>query len=289
MQQPSDAQFQYLSGQARPGFAQLLPHFEVLSALAASAGRLDIRYGEAERECFDFFAAQGTPRATLVYFHAGYWQSRDKAMFRFIAPAFTRLGLHVALVNYPLCPHVSLAHLLDAARRAVLAVDAHAQGLQPDGQSLPLLACGHSAGAHIAVELALADGSNHAVPSRSIDGVVAISGVYDLAPLLDTSLNTLLGLDADSAQRYSPLGRVGPLAPPALFAVGATETPAFLEQSQAMHAAWLGAGHGSTLQLVADTDHFTVLEQLVLTDSPLQQSVVALVDQVVAAAAAKAI
>ena len=72
-----DAQFQYVTGQGRPGFATLLPDFEARSAAVASAGVLDIRYGEAARETFDFFPATGTARGLLVYFHAGYWQSRD--------------------------------------------------------------------------------------------------------------------------------------------------------------------------------------------------------------------
>ena len=198
-----DAQFQYVTGQGRPGFATLLPDFEARSAAvaaAAEAGTLDIRYGEAARETFDFFPATGAARGLLVYFHAGYWQSRDKSLFRFIAPAFTAQGLQVALVNYPLCPHVSLGHLLDAARRGLVAVRTHAAA--HGGADLPVVVAGHSAGGHIAVELALLEST------APLAGVLALSGVYDLAPLLGTTLNVNLGLDASTAQRYSPLHRV---------------------------------------------------------------------------------
>lgn len=275
-----DAQFQYVEGQARPGFATLLPQFEAHSAAvaaAAAAGQLGIRYGEAARESFDFFpadASAGAPRATLVYFHAGYWQSRDKSTFRFIAPAFTRHGLHVALVNYPLCPHVALCDLLDAARRSVVAVRAHVAAQGPG--DLPLVVSGHSAGGHIAAELGLlglGDGAAH------VDGVVALSGIYDLAPLVDTTLNTHLGLDAARARRYSPVWRVGPVAPPALFAVGGAETPAFLDQNQRMAAAWRTAGHPSAEEVVPGADHFSLLEQLVAPDSRLHHAVLAVVEQ----------
>lgn len=282
MQPPSNAQFQYLTGQSRPSFAALLPHFDILSADVASAGMLDIRYGEASRECFDFFPARGRPRATLLYFHAGYWQSRDKSTFRFIAPAFTRRGLHVALVNYPLCPQVSLAQLVDATRRSVGAVHRH---VQERGQGdLPLLVGGHSAGGHIAVELALTDSLVQNPSGPRIHGVLAISGVYDLAPLIDTTLNQALGLDADSARRHSPVSRVGPVAAPALFAVGGAETTAFLVQTQRMHAAWQDAGHPSTQVLVDGADHLTVLEDLVASDSRLHGAVLDWVDQAVAQA-----
>lgn len=284
-----DAQFQYVEGQGRPGFATLIPQFEAWSgtAVAASpASTLDIRYGEAARETFDFFPAEGgAGRATLVYFHAGYWQSRDKSTFRFIAPAFTRHGIHVALVNYPLCPHVSLTHLLDAARRAVAGVHTH---VATRGQSgLPLVAAGHSAGGHIAAELGLTDWAHSSVgntpPTRGVDGVVALSGIYDLAPLVDTTLNTALGLDAASARRHSPLWRVGLVAPPALFGVGGAETPAFLAQNQNMAAAWQAAGHRSVAHTVEGADHFTLLEHLVQAGNPLHGAVLALVDGLEAA------
>jgi len=269
-----DAQFQYVTGQGRPGFATLLPDFEARSAAVASAGVLDIRYGEAARETFDFFPATGTARGLLVYFHAGYWQSRDKSLFRFIAPAFTAQGLQVALVNYPLCPHVSLGHLLDAARRGLVAVRTHAAA--HGGADLPVVVAGHSAGGHIAVELALLEST------APLAGVLALSGVYDLAPLLGTTLNVNLGLDASTAQRYSPLHRVPAQAtralPPAVFAVGGDETPAFLRQNQQMAQAWQQAGHPAQVEVVAGTDHFTVLETLVRAGSPLQRRVLALVD-----------
>ena len=269
-----DAQFQYVTGQGRPGFATLLPDFEARSAAvaaAAGAGTLDIRYGEAARETFDFFPASGAALGLLVYFHAGYWQSRDKSLFRFIAPAFTAQGLQVALVNYPLCPHVSLGHLLDATRRGLVAVRAHA--ITHGGADLPVVVAGHSAGGHIAVELALLEST------APLAGVLALSGVYDLAPLRGTTLNVNLGLEVSTAQRYSPLHRVPTRAlPPAVFAVGGDETPAFLQQNQQMAHAWQQAGHPAQVEEVPGTDHFTVLEELVRAGSPLQRRVLALVD-----------
>ena len=66
--------------------------------------------------------------------------------------------------------------------------------------------------------------------------------------------------------------------PPAVFAVGGDETPAFLQQNQQMAHAWQQAGHPAQVDVVPGTDHFTVLEELVREGSPLQRRVVALVD-----------
>lgn len=272
MPQP-DAQFQYVEGQARPTFAALLAGYEALGAAAVRSQpcTLDVPYGAGERQVFDFFAARGEPQGTLMYFHAGYWQSRDKSTFRSIAPAFTQRGLNVALVNYPLCPTVSLADLTDAVRASVPRVLAHVAGF---GQAdCPLIASGHSAGGHLAVELALERWPELGARAQAVDGVIALSGIYDLAPLVATSLNAKLGLDAAAARANSPLHRVVAGLPPALFVVGGDETPAFLEQCRHMHEAWQAAGNRSAIEVVPGADHFSLLRSFVAPDSALSGQV----------------
>ena len=114
------------------------------------------------------------------------------------------------------------------------------------------------------------------MPARPspISAVAALSGIYDLAPLVATTLNAKLRLDAASAAAASPLTRVRAGAPPALFAVGADETPAFIAQSTRMHEAWQAAGNRSELQQVAAADHFSLLQQLVQPGSALHAAVV---------------
>ncbi|KWT92736.1 MULTISPECIES: alpha/beta hydrolase [unclassified Variovorax] len=261
-----DLQFQYVEGQARASFAALLAEFEVESRVATTTGpcALDVRYGPLERQTFDFFTARGSPRGTLAYFHAGYWQSRDKWTFRFIAPAFTAAGLNVALVNYPLCPTVSLAELIEAAKACVPAIRARAG--MGDAHGVPLVLSGHSAGAHIAVELALAD-------AKGIAGVIAMSGIFDLAPLVATSLNQKLQLDPAAAAACSPIHRIRAQLPPGLVVVGDEETPAFIEQSRRLHDAWKNAGNRSVLHVAPGADHFSLLRQFASPGGPLFEQV----------------
>lgn len=276
----TDADFQYVAGQSRPTFAALLAGFEARSAAAIHTGncRLDLAYGPAPRQTFDFFTAPGQPRGTLAYFHAGYWQSRDKASFRFIAPAFNRLGLNVALINYPLCPGVSLGALVEAASASIGPIVAHAT---PVRRALPLVLSGHSAGGHIAVELALAQADGAQTHAPAIAGVVALSGIYDLVPLVGTSLNRNLLLDAASAAKHSPLHRLKPGCPAALFAVGADETPAFIEQSRRMCEGWQQAGNDAALEIAQGADHFSLLQQFTEPDSALFSRVTDLFEKVI--------
>ena len=87
--QRDDPVFQYLTGQeGTRAQAALLAAFDEESAEAVRALRpdRDLSYGKDPRQRFDLFRARAA-RATIAYFHAGYWQSRDKAQFRFLAPA----------------------------------------------------------------------------------------------------------------------------------------------------------------------------------------------------------
>jgi arylformamidase len=247
---PGDPTFDYLTGQMNDSQPPLIAAFQLEGeqAVRALAPRLDVPYGPHPRQRYDLFASRSS-RATLLYFHAGYWQGRDKAQFRFLAPAFIDAGWNVALVNYPLCPEVSLAELTEAVRAAPAAIAQATNG--------PLVICGHSAGGHLAVELALTD--TRGEPRPAIAAIIALSGVYDLQPLLATSLNDRLRLTSESAQAASPLGRVGAGRPPALFAVGGLETQAFQDQTRVMAKAWAAAGNRQQVEIVAATDHFSLL------------------------------
>jgi arylformamidase len=253
---------QYMTGQFRPGHAALIAAFEREGddSLAAYRPELHVKYGQHPRERFDFYAASRPWRGTLAYFHAGYWQSRDKAQFRFLAPHFLARGLDVALVNYPLCPDVTVPVLLESTRRAVPVVLQHAASLGRGGERL--VAAGHSAGGQIAAELAMADWAG----SSPVAAIAALSGVFDLDPLLDTPLNDRLGLDRPTAKAVSPLWRVRGGLPPALFAVGGGETPGFRDQTARMHRAWTAAGNKAEQLVVEGADHFTLLRDEALID-----------------------
>lgn len=271
-----DHQFQYVEGQGRPGFPALLGHYQQLSdeAAALAGVALDLPYGEHPRQRFDFFPAQGQARAVMLYLHAGYWQSRDKSLFRFLAPAFAARGWHVALANYPLCPEVTLSELVQAVTPSVAAVARHARGLGQPG--LPLVLAGHSAGAHLASWLGLAQGGRPASNPERVAGVWAISGIYDLRPLVDTTLNQRLRLNVAEAQQLSPLLQPGAASVPAVWLVGGAETPAFLAQNAHMHQRWQGTGTASggwsECVEVPGADHFTVLQDWAALRGPLAGS-----------------
>ncbi len=73
-----DPQYQYVQGQARPGFPAVLADYEARSRAAAAAGdcALDLRYGPHARRTFDFFPL----RLDAASAHAGSPLHRVRAI-----------------------------------------------------------------------------------------------------------------------------------------------------------------------------------------------------------------
>src|SRR5262245_2799910 len=75
------------------------------------------RYGEMPGETLDLFPARGDGRC-MMFIHGGYWRSLDKKDFSFIAPAFVEAGVTLAVVNYDLCPKVTIDEIVRQMLRA---------------------------------------------------------------------------------------------------------------------------------------------------------------------------
>jgi arylformamidase len=100
-----------------------------------------------------------------------------------------------------------------------------------------------------------------------IKGGVALSGVFDLEPLVLTSMNPDLRLNAENAAAWSPLRMRPVIEAPLLVAVGADETSEFIRQSQLMWEAWPevrpaspSAGNDGPL-LIPAANHFSAMDR----------------------------
>ncbi|MEP6942769.1 MAG: alpha/beta hydrolase [Betaproteobacteria bacterium] len=230
-------------------------------------GRLDVRYGTGARQTIDLFPA-AAPRGALLFIHGGYWRSLDKSDHSFIADPWVERGIGVAVMNYDLCPGVSIPRIVEEARDAVAWLAANgARYAMPTDR---LLLAGHSAGGHLVASL-LAGRWPDAAGSQSICGAVSISGVFDLEPLLLSSMNADLRLDIATARAMSPVHHPPRVATPLLLAVGADETREFIRQTTSMWEAWpQNRPVGMTGPLIVPhRHHFSVASDLAVAESAL--------------------
>ncbi|HET7499358.1 MAG TPA: alpha/beta hydrolase [Kofleriaceae bacterium] len=258
-----------------PEYRDIIARWAATSASERPAARaeLDQPYGPGERQRYDLFHAAdpGARDAPLVVFiHGGYWQLGRREDHAFVARALTAAGIAVAVPAYSLCPQVSVLHIIDELRRCVAALWART-GQRP-------VVVGHSAGGHLAAALLATDW--RAVPDVPPDLVragCAISGVFELAPLIPTTMNRALQLDPETAAAASPLFWPPPPADRTLIAaVGSEETPEFHRQARAMCARWASAGVMTEYLSIDRTHHFNIVDELTRSDSTLFRRVVSL-------------
>ncbi|MDP1538160.1 MAG: alpha/beta hydrolase [Burkholderiales bacterium] len=249
--------------------AALLANFDARSALLRRARpeRIDLRYGPAERNRIDYFAA-AAPGPVLVFIHGGYWQMRQKETFSFLAAGPLAHGIHVALVGYTLAPVKTLAGIVDEVRDAMAWLAPHVAAYGGDPQRL--LVSGWSAGGHLAAMM---------LDEPMVKGGLAISGIFDLEPVRLNYLNAKLGLDATAARRLSPMFNLPVRPVPLILACGGGELPELQRQSATHAAVRAQAGLPGRLVRLPCLNHFTILEELARPDGQL----IALVRELAAA------
>ena len=167
----------------------------------------------------------------------------------------------VAVINYDLCPDVSIAHIVDECREGVAWL--RREGTRYGVPAERLVVSGHSAGGHLAAMLVAMDWSALGSPS-GLAGAVAISGVFDLEPLVQVSFNADLKLDRSRARAVSPIHLRPRRSVPMLFAAGADETSEFIRQSWLLWERWPECHpHGRHGPLfVPERHHFSVVSDL---------------------------
>ena len=239
--------------------ASLVADFEARSAqLRATMNRhLDLRYGPAERNRIDYFAAD-VRGPLLVFIHGGYWQMRAKEIFSFLAKGPLAHGIDVAFVGYTLAPEIRLTGIVREVREAIAWLAPRIGGLGGDPERI--FVSGWSAGGHLTAMC---------LNQPAVKGGLAISGIYDLEPMRLCYLNEKLRLDEDEARRMSPLLHLPERSMPLVIAYGGAETSELQRQSEVFAAARANAGFPGRLQKLAGHNHFTILEELARPDGAL--------------------
>jgi arylformamidase len=213
----------------------------------------DFAYGPLPRNRIDLFfpADEGRVERLAVFIHGGYWQGLDKSFFSHLAAGALAHGVAVAIPGYTLCPEVGVGDIVEEMRLATRVLW--------DRFRVPLAISGHSAGGHLAAALLATDwGANGPV----VPAAQPISGLFDLGPLITTSLNDALDLDEAEAARQSPLSWPVPAGTRLHAWVGGAESDEFLRQSREIVEKWGAAGVETEYHAPEGANHFTVIAPL---------------------------
>jgi len=194
-------------------------------------------------------------------------------MFSHWAGGANARGYPVALIGYRLCPEVSVADIVEDVRAAALFLHRH--------YGRRLAVCGHSAGGHLAASLVATEWRAYGaeVPSTLMRHGMAISGVFDLEPLVTTTINADLRLDAEGAKSMSPA--MWPVPSGIVFdaLVGGEESSEFLRQSRLVVDRWASAGAQTLYSALPGAHHFAAPNPLADPGSGMVDALVALLEK----------
>jgi arylformamidase len=237
-------------------------------------GELGVKYGPTREEYCDVFRA-GHRTPVHLFVHGGYWRRFSARDHAFVARSLVAAGITTVVMNYALCPSVSLDEIVRQVRAAIAWTFTNARAFGADPERLTI--SGHSAGGHlVAMALSTDWQGDYELPAGIIKGAVAISGLYDLGFLPWSYVQPKVQATWDQVARLSPLHHLPASAPPLLVAVGEAETAEFRRQSRDFHATWRARGLPGSFLEVAGRNHFTVLEELERPDSELHTALVGL-------------
>lgn len=240
-----------------------------------AGGQLDLFYGPAPLHALDAFPAPAKGAPILVYIHGGYWVQGDKAGARFPARCFNRAGAVWVPINYRLAPEASLDEMVSDVRHAISFIHQNAARMGGDAQRI--FVAGSSAGGQLTGML-LAGGWQAAlnVPDDVIKGACAISGLFDLEPLMLTSQKSYLQLDRAAVARNSPINHLPPPGSRLVVAWGGQETAEFARQSKAYAQACSHIALNLETVYLAEQNHFSMMGELARPDSSLTGAILRL-------------
>jgi len=243
-----------------PDFSVYARHFIDESRLARHRLRceLDVPYGPTRAETLDIFPASRPDAPVFMFIHGGYWRILSSKEFSCVALGLHQLDITTVVVNYELCPTVTIDEIVRQSRAAVAWVLRRIEG--HGGDPTRVILGGHSAGGHLTAMCLQTDWEGvYGLPRDPLRAAVMVSGLFDLRPLRYTNMQPLLQIHDGIIQRCSPLFHVRSCATPALVTWGGDEPSEFERQSDAYLDKWKATGNGARRAPQPGANHFTAI------------------------------
>lgn len=240
----------------------LLKALNLLDAALAgrSARRVvrDLAYGAAPRQKLDIYAPRvaAAGRPVLVFFYGGNWDSGDRDDYAFAGRAFAELGYVAVLPDYTHTHERPYPAFMEDAGAALAWIAAHVAEYGGDPQRV--IVAGHSAGAYIALTLAL---DPRWCAAGLIRAAIGLAGPYDFLPF-DSPVSTRTFGQAPDLPATQPVNHVHAGAPPVLLATGDADRTVQPRNSIALKARLTQAGGAAELILYPGLSHTDPLKML---------------------------
>jgi arylformamidase len=273
---PEELEYQYNPRVSVPEFPELA---KVRAAQArevreSAKSWLNVAYDTSPRETLDIYAADKPGGPVLVYIHGGYWRSGSKEDNCNFVPTFTKRGATVVLVEYDLCPQVTVSDIVRQTRSAIAWV--YKNIVRYSGNPAKLFVSGHSAGGHLTAMALAHDWTKEGLPADLIKGAVATSGVYDLDMVTKISVQEQVCMTPEIAKLNSPFLHRPLVKCPLVVAVGGDEPKGWQQMSQDYFNFCRENGMSVEYLIEPGANHYTMSERLLDDSRPLTRAMIKL-------------
>lgn len=222
-----------------------------------------VAFGENPRQRLDVYAPVdgGGNNPVLVFFYGGSWASGFRQGYAFAAKAFASRGYTVVVPDYRLVPDVHFPAFIEDGASAIAWTLANIA--QHGGDPARVSLMGHSAGAHIAMMLALDTQWLKAagVDPKAIRAAVGLAGPYDFYPFTYAATRRAFG-QAPDGRLTQPIAFARGDAPPIFVAHGADDKLVYPKNSIALAEVLKKAGAPVTLKTYPDLGHVGIVTAL---------------------------
>jgi len=254
----------YNNHKAVPASAAMFTHWiERSKAFRATHSQyLDLSYGPHKHQKIDYYSA-GLNSPVVIFIHGGFWQAYSKNDFAFLAESYLKEGISIAIVDYPIAPEANMDQIVASCKSAVEFIGQHISEWGGDSNNVVL--SGWSAGGHLCIA---------SMRGARVRAVVAISGIFELEPLISSFINQKLQMDLAIAKRNSPMLHLPKGNTPIHLFVGGNELCEMRRQSYDFAARLQKSDYPVVFTEVSGKNHFEMLDQFALQEGAVYNSIV---------------
>ena len=223
-----------------------------------------IAYGQLARQKLDVYrpdpGAFPGVRPVIVFYYGGAWQGGERGDYKFVGEALTSRGFVVVVPDYRVYPEVKYPEFVrDAAAAFAWTVR---EAPRFGGNSVHVVAMGHSAGAHIAAMLAYNERflKEVGLGTSAVHALIGLAGPYDFKPD-EPAIEALLSGEGDT-DLAMPTRFVKPGAPPALLLQGDSDRRVSPLNQQRLVARLQAAGDSVDARILPGFGHPGILARI---------------------------
>ena len=226
---------------------------------AYSEVQRNVSYGEHPKQKLDIYRPLTRSNHTVlfVFFYGGGWDSGSRSDYEFVGRSLASEGHFVVIPDYRVYPDVTFPEFVNDGALATKFV---LEWLSDEFGDRPVFLMGHSAGAHIAILVAVDQRylRKYGRNTAELSGAIGLAGPYDFLPITSSRLKMIFPTQ-DDEYKSQPINFTDSTDPEILLLHGDQDERVRLKNSLNMAEAITKSGGRVTLRVYPGVTHTGII------------------------------